>query len=867
MAIETRERDRDLRDRERNDLILMPRQFAWGKELTTGYLKVYVGPNKLTVSDTTERLVLPHDGHLVEVDDLARAVQQYVDVAEGEYVVLTNPSGDGKQPEEERANKIVPLLMGRQVNVPGPVSFALWPFQTVKIIKGHQLQMNQYLVARVLNEDEAAKNWEKAIVKPQTAGESAEARTEGSAPSSSVVVRTSVPRPENLSVGQLLIIKGTEVSFYMPPTGLEVVPDESGKYVREAETLEQLEYCVLVDQNGEKRFERGPRVVFPKPSETFVVVEDGGNKHRKFRALELTRISGLHVKVTQAYKEEGREYKVGEELFITGDTQPIYFPRPEHAIVKYDDRDIHYATAVPKGEGRYVLGRFNGEISLMAGPKMLLPDPRTEVIIRRILSAKQAMLWYPGNEEAVRVNTELAKAAVALGRKETDYLATSAASSLDEDLVDRGGLRSRAFAAPPARLVGDEMGRSAKYSPPRTITLDTKYDGAVAVDVWTGYAVLLVDSKGERQVVEGPKKILLEFDQSLASMSLSTGKPKTTDKLLETVYLRVMHNLVSDEVSVTTADSVGAKVKVSYRVNFAGDKDKWFNVENYVKFLCDHARSMIRNAVKKIGIEQFYASYIDIIRDTILGESKKTPEGEKIPRKGMPFDANGMIVYDVEVLGLEIGNSSISQLLVDAQHRVVQDALKVAQSRRELDMSREREKITREMKRLTTETAVEVTKLEGQKVIADLTLALETAEAEMKQSEAQFKVELGKEKITDAGHLASLEREKLTAGQRLANERAKIALEIERLMAESRELAERTKSVTPELVAALQAFGDKATVQKMADAMGPMALLGGESVAEILGKLLRGSGLENLLPRVAEGLGGRINPVSSGNSR
>ena len=30
----------------------------------------------------------------------------------------------------------------------------------------------------------------------------------------------------NLSIGQLLIIKGTEASFYIPPTGVEVLTDE-----------------------------------------------------------------------------------------------------------------------------------------------------------------------------------------------------------------------------------------------------------------------------------------------------------------------------------------------------------------------------------------------------------------------------------------------------------------------------------------------------------------------------------------------------------------------------------------------------------------------------------------------------------------
>jgi major vault protein len=69
---------------------------------------------------------------------------------------------------------------------------------------------------------------------------------------------------------------------------------------------------------------------------------------------------------------------VGDELFLTGREQMIYFPRPEHAVVKYSDQEIHYALAIPAGEGRYVLDRNSGQITPAAkGPSIFLPDPRT----------------------------------------------------------------------------------------------------------------------------------------------------------------------------------------------------------------------------------------------------------------------------------------------------------------------------------------------------------------------------------------------------------------------------------------------------------------------------------------------------------
>ena len=55
----------------------------------------------------------------------------------------------------------------------------------------------------------------------------------------------------------------------MPPTGVEVVPNAEGRFVRDALTLERLQYCILVDETGDKDYQRGPKVVFPKPTQRF----------------------------------------------------------------------------------------------------------------------------------------------------------------------------------------------------------------------------------------------------------------------------------------------------------------------------------------------------------------------------------------------------------------------------------------------------------------------------------------------------------------------------------------------------------------------------------------------------------------------
>jgi major vault protein len=60
-------------------------------------------------------------------------------------------------------------------------------------------------------------------------------------------------------------------------------------------------------------------------------------------------------------------------------------------------------------------------------------------------------------------------------------------------------------------------------------------------------------------------------------------------------------------------------------------------------------------------------------------------------------------------------------------------------------------------------------------------------------------------------------------------------------------VSDKARAVSPDLIAALQAFGDRALAEKMAESMAPLAILGGESVSEVLGRLLRGTPLAKLL--------------------
>jgi major vault protein len=814
------------------DLVLAPNEYAFISDQTKGNINVYVGPYKTSLANTDKPVLFNNSSKRFEDCSLEDSIQIFTTAPEGWYIVLKNPEVGGKQPVNGTPSNLAQLNIGRKVNIPGPACFALWPGQMTKVIQGHHLRYNQYLIVRVYDETEAQANWSKAVIKSKH-GETPETEPAAEIP--------------DLTMGKQLIIKGSNVSFYIPPTGVEVVRDEeTGDYVREAVTLERMEYCILLDENGEKRFMRGPCVVFPEPTEEFIIM-DG---MRKFRAIELNELSGLYIKVIAPYEENKVKYKEGDELFITGKEQMIYYPRPEHAIIKYGNQEKLHAIAIPAGEGRYFLNRKTGTIELKKGPCMFLPDPREAVIVRRVLEPKQVELWFPGNTEALAYNTRLK----AIQAEESNEKFVTEADYLKQNMADDALLMQSMPAAPLRRerektskkIASEKFDRSHQFTPPRTITLDTKYEGAVNINVWTGYAVLVTSKTGNRKVIVGPQSYLLEYDETLQVMELSSGTPKNDDYLIRTVYLRTLYNKVSDIIEAESSDYCKVDISLSYRVNFEGDPEKWFDVENYVKFLCEHLRSLIRNVVKKHTITDFYTNGISLIRDAVLGVSE---EGK---RKGRLFPENGMRIYDVEVLGIQLQDETIENLLVSAQQSVVKQILEVDSLKRKAEFESESENYKRVLAETQSQTKIQNLTLELAIQSKQSELQLARLEAERLASEKQQQNELATQERLQA--LQAIKVEMLKARQNTLldlNER-ELTQEINMIEAQTQAVVQKAQAVTPELIAALQAFGDKALAEKLAQSMAPLSILGGKSIVEVFAQLVKGTELSKYLSRNIE---------------
>ena len=809
------------------DIVLAPNEYTFVLSKTNGVIKTHTGPMTMTISAQESLVVFDAKSkQFVEVADIEKAKQLFTSAPEGWYIVLKNPARDNMHPDSGKASNSPDLEVGKKINIAGPCTFSLFPGQMARVVQGHRLRSNQYLLARVYDAEAVKANIEAATMIDAEGNEVKDKKA------------------AEYFMGQLLVIKGTEVSFYVPPTGIEVIPvgGKGGEYVRDAITLERLEYAILKDEDGEKRYVHGPAVVFPKPTEVFVETPKGGTI---FRALELSPISGIYIKVIAAYKDDnGVDHPIGEELFITGNEQMIYYPRPEHAMIQYDGKYMHHAIAIPEGEGRYILDRLTGKIKTIIGPQMYLPDPRKEVVVKRKLTSKECALIYPGNREVLDYNEGLSEKYVeSLSRKglTTDNFtnAVNCAYSTSNQEATLAIFEANA-----------NISRGSSYTKPRTITLDTKYEGVVSVNVWTGYAINVVAKSGKREVVVGPTTRLLDYDETLEPVILSTGCPKTNDNNITTAYLRIENNKVSDYIRVETKDYVDASIKVSYCVNFLEEyKDKWFCVENYVKYMTDRMRSMLKREVKKYDIHEFYANSTDIVRNIVLdkiGNEKKEKQFD-----GRFFAENGMLVYDVEVLKLDV-NSDIAGMLEEHQKEMIEKAILLNDAETKIKLveaiaeADEKEAEVAKLKRLHSIETKNI--IETEEFAKAQELEAKKRAAAKAKADAELELQTVLNQINDA----KLARDKAENDAKVALQKELEAIEEARQKAYAETVKEIMASVSPGLIEALSTKANAELLTEATKNMSPYAIARGASVADTVDVLMRGTSLEGVLTDIAK---------------
>ena len=518
----------------------------------------------------------------------------------------------------------------------------------------------------------------------------------------------------------------------------------------------------------------------------------------------------------------------------------IYYPRPEHAMIQYDGKYMHHAIAIPEGEGRYILNRLTGEITTVKGPQMYLPDPRTEVVVKRKLTDNECDLMYPGNAEVKAYNSGLSeKATERMAQK--GLTGTGLTNAINTAYCTANQTSTLAIFEANANI-----SRGVSYTKPRTITLDTKYEGVVAIDVWTGYAINVMSKTGKREVIIGPTTRLLDYDETVEALSLSGGTPKGSKPSIRTAFLQIENNKVTDIINAQTADYVPVQIKLNYCVHFLEEyKDSWFAINNYVKYLCDSMRSLVKREVKKYNIQEFYTDSTEIIRNLILD----VDNSEKKFDDGRFFEKNGMVISDVDILDIFV-EEKVAKILDKHQLELIQKGIELADATAHLEVVTALNETKKKEAELNNET--NLYKLELEKSEKDALLNNEEFFAQKKREADAAKTQAEKDLQVILTAIQDEKNARLQKANEIANEQAKKEAEIEKGKQQVyAETVERImKSVSPDLIAAISARTKADILTEGMANMSPYALANGESVADTVNKLLRGTSLEEIINEV-----------------
>ncbi len=372
-------------------------------------------------------------------------------------------------------------------------------------------------------------------------------------------------------------------------------------------------------------------------------------------------------------------------------------------------------------------------------------------------------------------------------------------------------------------------------------TMTPAHGHAIAIQVPPSFAVM-VAARTRREIVRGPVTRLLAWDESLELLKLSTGKPKRDDELLTTAFLQVTGNKVSDIVRVRTSDHVELELTLSYRLSFVareGQPERWFQVKNYVALLCDHLASILRAATRAISIESFHAGGTELLRSAILGE--KRADGK---RAGKLFEENDLWVYDLEVLEAKILDEEVKTLLGQAQRAAIAAGLQRREDERRLAGERLREEVEQQIHEVKRATVQQLAQLDAVK--------REAAHAQARGGAALQAIGIIEVAKAKAEALAIESTAKAEADGRIAEQdRARLAAQVAAFQ-------QQMAALQPELIATLKSLGDKALAAELTKNLAPLAILGGESVAEVAVRLLASlpvgmTNIQGVLPAAKKG--------------
>jgi len=368
------------------------REFLWVQDDDKGEVVLHVGPTM--VSPTAADRIVVNDGSGGFREDRSNRPQRMIEVRDHQYAVLENPLLEVDEGANGRfktgRNESRPLRNGTRKMIPGPCSFWLRPGQRCEVRDSHVLASNQYLVVKVYGHVVEEAPYSQITIQSAGITRSTD-ETDGAALKSGGLKTALVP-------GQLIVIRGLDTQLYIPPTGVDVVPDTSvdasgqGLSGDKAKALlNQLAAAPSVPPIAAQELEAMLNNVADEPfaaSESAVAEEEEGEDYDRSRGRR--RAKGKKAprrRVAQSQQSEPLS-EMPPQAFVSSSLQDaapqalMSIPAVREALEREARQARLVRDAVVLGEKEYcVIIDADGKRQIKVGPARVFPGPYDQFLV------------------------------------------------------------------------------------------------------------------------------------------------------------------------------------------------------------------------------------------------------------------------------------------------------------------------------------------------------------------------------------------------------------------------------------------------------------------------------------------------------
>ena len=221
-------------------------------------------------------------------------------------------------------------------------------------------------------------------------------------------------------------------------------------------------------------------------------------------------------------------------------------------------------------------------------------------------------------------------------------------------------------------------------------------------------------------------------------------------------------------------------------------------------------------------------------------------------RAGRVFEQNGMSIVDVDFCNAQILDTQISTSLTQAQHEALRMDLELKSKQRELESFIEAERLKRTKSEAMEETAakaMELNLIATERAHRFNMVKLDAVESE---TDKKHSGECHHQELLDDINKSVLARAKTNDDRQEEIIRGNLDRKIEELNAQTTAEERRIGAVTPDLISAMTVLGKSELAAKLTKELSPLAILGGESVADVAARLLGGLGLDKALGALSQ---------------